>query len=74
MPSVDSRLHAAVLDLDDDMELSKTDLYGLLRQEYRKHSHQSTHLPAVLQRNMAQLATLVNLNTVETSILENAAQ
>ena len=69
---VSDALLQELLDLDDDMELSKTDLYGLLRQEYRKHSHQSTHLPAVLQRNMAQLATLVNLNTVETSILEFA--
>ncbi|NLC99735.1 MAG: ATP-binding protein [Gammaproteobacteria bacterium] len=69
---VSDALLQELLDLDDDMELSKTDLYGLLRQEYRKHSQQSTHLPDVLKRNMAQLATLVNLNTVETSILEFA--
>ena len=70
---VSDALLQALFDFDDaDIELSKAELHSLLRKEYRKCSNTPTRLPDVLQSNVAQLAKLVNLDSVERSILEFA--
>ncbi len=70
---VSDALLQALFDFDDaDIELSKAELHSLLRKEYRKYSNKSAALPDVLQSNVAQLAKLVDLDSVERSILEFA--
>lgn len=70
---VSDALLQALFDFDDpDIELSKAELYSLLRKEYRKCSNISARLPDVLQSNVAQLAKLVDLDSVERCILEFA--
>lgn len=70
---VSDALLQALFDFDDpDIELSKAELHSLLRKEYRKCSNISARLPDVLQSNVAQLAKLVDLDSVERCILEFA--
>ncbi len=70
---VSDALLQALFDFDDaDIELSKAELHSLLRKEYRKCFNISARLPDVLQNNVAQLAKLVDLNSVEKCILEFA--
>ena len=57
---------------DADIELSKAELYSLLRKAYRQSSSQPTAVPDLLHKNIAQLAGLVNLNSIERCILEFA--
>ena len=70
---VSDALLQALFDFDDpDIELSKAELHSLIRKEYRKCSNISARLPDVLQSNIAQLAKLVDLDSVERCILEFA--
>ncbi|WP_022967656.1 AAA family ATPase [Denitrificimonas caeni] len=70
---VSDALLQALFDFDDpDIELSKAELHSLLRKEYRKCSNIPARLPDVLQSNIAQLAKLVDLDSVERCILEFA--
>lgn len=70
---VSDALLQALFDFNDaDIELSKAELHSLLRKEYRKCSNKSARLPDVLQSNVAQLAKLVDLDSVERCLLEFA--
>lgn len=70
---VNDALLQALFNFDDpEIELCKAELHAMLRKEYRRHCSQRTHLPDVLQRNVAELAKLVDLNTVESCIVEFA--
>lgn len=72
-PVVNDALLESLFNFDDpEVELSKNQLYTLLRKEYRRGCSQLTQLPKVLHSNIAQLAQLVSLNNVESSILEFA--
>ena len=70
---VNDALLQAIFNFDDlDIELSKTELYELLRKEYRRDCGRPAHLPSVLRSNVAELAGLVNLDGVDSCILELA--
>lgn len=70
---VSDALLQALFDFDDAaIELSKAELHSMLRKEYRQCANTSAPLPDVLQSNVAQLAKLVDLDSVERSILEFA--
>ena len=70
---ISDALLQALFDFDDaDLELSKAELHTLLRKEYRQNSSKKAPLPDVLQSNVAQLAQLVDLDSVESGILEFA--
>ena len=70
---VNDALLQALFNFDDpEIELSKAELHAMLRKEYRRDCSQRAHLPEVLHNNIAQLAKLVNLDRVESCILEFA--
>lgn len=70
---VNDALLQAIFNFDDpEIELCKTELYAMLRKEYRSNCNQRTDLPTVLRSNVAELAKLVNLDCVESCILEFA--
>lgn len=70
---VNDSLLQALFNFDDpELDLSKAELQAMLRTEYRRDCAQKAHLPEVLQSNVAELAKLVSLDSIERSILEFA--
>ena len=70
---INDALLQAIFNFDDlELELSRQELYALLRKAYRRGRTQQTHLPEMLRNNIADLAQLISLNAVERSILEFA--
>ncbi len=70
---VNDSLLQALFNFDDpELDLSKAELQAMLRTEYRSACAQKAHLPEVLQSNVAELAKLVSLDSIERSILEFA--
>ncbi len=70
---VNASLLQALFNFDDpELDLSKAELQAMLRTEYRRDCAQKAHLPEVLQSNVAELAKLVSLDSIERSILEFA--
>lgn len=53
---VNDALLQAIFNFDDpEIELSKAQLYAMLRKEYRRDCSQRAHLPEVLHSNIAAL-------------------